>query len=87
MKMIWEGREVENNGCKYHKNCFTCPFKRCMYDVVEKPEVSQDILARRAYYRAKYYANKEKILANRKRREQERKNGKSNNTVQFVHEG
>lgn len=23
---------MENNGCKYHKDCFTCPYNDCIAD-------------------------------------------------------
>lgn len=85
--MMFEGREVLNNGCKHHDNCLTCPKEKCIYDVPEKLDANEEILARRAKWNARYHKNKEKLRLRRLQKKAEaKKNGQGNNTVQFVYE-
>lgn len=68
--MIFEGREVKNNGCKKHRNCLTCPFEECFFVLADKEktfdERAEMIKARHHEY---YLKNKEKIKLKRLKRE------------------
>ena len=83
--MIFEGRTIENNGCRHHSNCLTCPKDRCVFDVIEE-DVTPEVAERRAKHNAYYHRNKERILAGQRKR-RIKKNGKSNNSMQCVYEG
>ena len=88
--MMYEGREVLNNGCKLHDNCLTCPREMCIFDEYEEVKATPAIEKRRARQNAYYHAHKEKWKERRLRRlkrlEEAKKNGEGNNTMQLIYE-
>ena len=48
-------------GCKYHDDCFSCPFEECRLIVIEKPKQYDP-----QYHKDYYRAHKEQIRAYQK---------------------